>query len=119
MRGKKWNKPIKGEWASTLVGYIQTLEEKVSPEWKKVGEVMESFGLTYTRGGGRHLMLADMCRKGILEMKKFRIIDVTGRRIMPINHYRIVKKPSVSAKETSRKATASSKSLPSRKHTPK
>ena len=119
MKDKKWNKPIKGEWASTLVGYIQTLEEKVSPEWKKVGEVMESFGLTYTRGGGRHLMLADMCRKGILEMKKFRIIDVTGRRIMPINHYRIVKKPSVFAKETSRRATASSKSSLSRKHIPK
>jgi len=37
-------------------------------------------------------MLADMCRKGILEMKKFRVIDITGRRIMPINHYRVVKK---------------------------
>jgi hypothetical protein len=119
MNLKKWNKPIKGEWASTLVGYIQTLEEKVSPEWKKVGEVMESFGLTYTRGGGRHVMLADMCRRGILEMKKFRIIDITGRRIMPINHYRIVKKPSASAIKTSRKATASSKSSPSRKHTPR
>jgi hypothetical protein len=116
MRGKKWNKPIEGEWASTLVGYIKTLEDKVSPEWKKVGEVMESFGLTYTRGGGRHLMLADMCRKGILEVKKFRIIDVTGRRVMPINHYRIIKKPNASATETSRKATASSKSSPSRKH---
>jgi hypothetical protein len=80
---------------------------------------MESFGLTYTRGGGRHIMLADMCRKGILEMKKFRIIDVTGRRIMPINHYRIVKNPSASSKETSRKATASSKSSLSRKHTPR
>jgi hypothetical protein len=92
---KKWNKPIKGEWASTLIGYIKDLEDKVSPEWKKVGEVMESFGLTYTRGGGRHLMLADMCRRGILEMKKFRVIDVTGRRIMPINHYRVVKKLSL------------------------
>ena len=92
MRRKKWNKPIEGEWASTLIGYIKDLEDKVSPEWKKVGEVMESFGLTYTRGGGRHLMLADMCRRGILEMKKFRVIDVTGRRIMPINHYRVVKK---------------------------
>ena len=99
MKGEKWNKPIKGEWASTLVGYIQTLEDKVPPEWKKVGEVMESFGLTYTRGGGRHLMLADMCRKGILEMRKFRIIDVTGRRIMPINHYRIIKKPISSSKQ--------------------
>ena len=119
MNSKKWNKPIEGEWASTLVGYIQALGDKVPPEWKRIGDVMESFGLTYTRGGGRHLMLADMCRKGILEMKKFRIIDVTGRRIMPINHYRIVKKPSASATKTSRKATASSKSSPSRKHTPK
>jgi hypothetical protein len=92
MRRKKFNKPIKGEWASTLVGYIQTLEDKVTPEWKTIPEVMESFGLTYTRGGGRHMMLDDMCRKGILEMKKFRIVDITGRRIMPINHYRVIKK---------------------------
>jgi hypothetical protein len=118
MKREKWNKPIEGEWASTLIGYIKDLEEKVSPEWKKVGEVMESFGLTYTRGGGRHLMLADMCRKGILEMKKFRVIDVTGRRIMPINHYRIVKKPSASVTKTSRKEIVSSKSSPSRKHNP-
>ena len=91
MNKKKWNKPIKGEWASTLVGYIKDLEDKVSPDWKTIPEVMESFGLTYTRGGGRHLMLADMCRKGILEMKKFRVIDITGRRILPINHYRVIK----------------------------
>ena len=91
MNKKKWNKPIKGEWASTLVGYIKDLEDKVTPEWKTIPEVMDSFGLTYTRGGGRHLMLADMCRKGILEMKKFRVIDITGRRILPINHYRVIK----------------------------
>ena len=91
MNKKKWNKPIKGEWASTLVGYIKDLEDKVSPDWKTIPEVMESFGLAYTRGGGRHLMLADMCRKGILEMKKFRVIDITGRRILPINHYRVIK----------------------------
>ena len=119
MNKKKWNKPIKGEWASTLVGYIKDLEDKVTPEWKTNPEVMDSFGLTYTRGGGRHLMLADMCRKGILEMKKFRVIDITGRRILPINHYRVLQKPSASATETSRKATALSKSSPSRKHTPK
>jgi hypothetical protein len=99
MKGKKWNKPIKGEWASTLLGYIRTLEDKVPPEWKKVGEVMENFGLAHTRGGGRHLMLADMCKKGILEVKKFKIVDVTGRRVMPINHYRIIKKPISSSKQ--------------------
>lgn len=110
MNKKKWNKPIEGEWASTLVGYIKTLEDKVSPEWKKVGEVMESFGLTYTRGGGRHLMLADMCRKGILEMKKFRIIDVTGRRIMPINHYRVVKKLPLPRNKTVRNRKTSTNS---------
>jgi hypothetical protein len=92
MNRKKWNKPIKGEWASTLVGYLKTLEDKVSPEWKRIEQVMKSFGLVHTRGGGRHLMMADMCRKGIVEMKKFRVIDITGRRIMPINHYRVVKK---------------------------
>jgi hypothetical protein len=117
MKQRKPNKPIEGKWASTLIGYIQTLEDNVPPEWVKIGEVMENFGLTYTRGGGRHLMLADMCKKGILEVKKFRIVDVTGRRIMPINHYRVVSKPSASAIETSRRATASSKSSPSRKHT--
>jgi hypothetical protein len=30
MRRKKWNKPIEGEWASTLIGYIKDSEEKVS-----------------------------------------------------------------------------------------
>jgi hypothetical protein len=99
MRDKKWNKPIKGEWASTLVGYLKTLEDKVTPEWKKVDEVMKNFGLMHTRGGGRHLMMADMCRKGILEMKKFRVLDITGRRVMPINHYRVVKKPISSSKQ--------------------
>jgi len=94
MKQRKPNKPIEGKWASTLIKYIKTLEDNVPPEWVKIGEVIENFGLTYTRGGGRHLMLADMCKKGILEVKKFRIIDVTGRRIMPINHYRIVNKPS-------------------------
>jgi hypothetical protein len=72
----------------------------------------------HTRGGGRHLMMADMCRKGILEMKRFRVLDITGRRVMPINHYRVLKGANASATETSRKATASSKSSPSRKHTP-
>lgn len=110
MNKKKWNKPIEGEWASTLSGYIKTLEDKVTPEWKTIPEVMESFGLTFTRGGGRHFMLADMCRKGILEMKKFRVIDVTGRRIMPINHYRVVKKLPLSRNKAirNRKTTTNS-----------
>jgi hypothetical protein len=99
MNKRKWNKPIRGEWASTLVSYLKTLEDKVTPEWKKVDEVMKNFGLMHTRGGGRHLMMADMCRKGILEMKKFRVLDITGRRVMPINHYRVVKKPISSSKQ--------------------
>jgi hypothetical protein len=98
MKDKKWSKPIDGEWASTLQAYIKTMADKVPPEWKTIPEVMESFGLKHTRGGGRHLMLADMCKRGILETKKFRIIDATGRRILAINHYRIAKKPTSSQK---------------------
>ena len=98
MKDKKWSKPIDGEWASTLQAYIKTMADKVSSEWKTIPEVMESFGLKHTRGGGRHLMLADMCKRGILETKKFRIIDATGRRILAINHYRITKKPTSSQK---------------------
>jgi hypothetical protein len=118
MKDRKWNKPINGEWASTLQDYITTMAEPVPPEWKTIPEVMQSFGLKHTRGGGRHLMLADMCKMGILETKKFRVVDATGRRILAINHYRLIKKPNASATKTSRKATASSKSLPSRKHNP-
>jgi len=98
MKDRKWSKPINGEWASTLQDYIKTMADKVPPEWKTIPEVMESFGLKHTRGGGRHLMLADMCKRGILETKKFRIIDATGRRILAINHYRITKKPTSSQK---------------------
>jgi hypothetical protein len=119
MKDRKWNKPIRGEWASTLQSYLKTLEDEVSPEWKTIEQVMKNFGLMHTRGGGRHLMMADMCRKGILEMKRFRVLDISGRRVMPINHYRVLKGSNASATKTSPKATASSKSLPSRKHTPK
>jgi len=98
MKDRKWKKPIDGEWASTLQAYIRTMVDKVPAEWKTIPQVMESFGLKHTRGGGRHLMLADMCKRGILETKKFRIIDATGRRILSINHYRIAKKPISSQK---------------------
>jgi hypothetical protein len=98
MRSKKWNKPFKGEWASTLQSYVKNLEEPVGKEWKTTSQVMESFGLQHTRGGGRHLLLADMCKKGLLESKKFRILDSTGRRILPIVHFRLVKKPTSSQK---------------------
>jgi hypothetical protein len=116
MKDKKWNKPIEGEWASTLQSYIKTTEEKVPSEWKTIPEVMECFGLKYTRGGGRHVMLADMCKKGILETKKFKILDASGRRVLGICHYRLIKKPSASATKTSPKEIASSKSSPSQKH---
>jgi hypothetical protein len=110
MRSRKWSKPIEGEWASTLEGYINTLADKVPSEWKTIPEVMECFGLKYTRGGGRHMMLADMCKRRILETRKFKVIDASGRRVLSISHYRIVKKPSASATKTSRRAIASSKS---------
>jgi len=106
MKDKKWNKPIEGEWASTLQGYIITLADKVPSQWKTIPEVMECFGLKYTRGGGRHMMLADMCRKGILETKKFKVLDASGRRILPISHYRLIKKPSACVTKISPKAIA-------------
>lgn len=92
MKDKKWSKPIEGEWASTLQSYINTLTDKVPSEWKTTPEVMECFGLKYTRGGGRHMMLADMCKRGILETRKFKVTDASGRRVLSISHYRLVKK---------------------------
>jgi hypothetical protein len=116
MKDKKWNKPIEGEWASTLQDYINTMADKVPSEWKTIPEVMECFGLKYTRGGGRHVMLADMCKRGILETRKFNVVDASGRRVLAISHYRLIKKPNAFATKTSRMAIASSKSSPSRKH---
>lgn len=119
MKDKKWSKPIEGEWASTLCGYIKTLQDKVPEEWKTIPQVLESFGLTHTHGGGRHLLLADMVKRGFLECKRFRVIDASGRRVLPLNHYRIVKQPTSFSTKSSQREIASSKSSPSQKHNPK
>jgi len=31
-----------------------------------------------------------MVQKGILEKRRFKVMDISGRRIMPIDHYRLV-----------------------------
>lgn len=35
------------------------------------------------------MMLIDMVEKGILEKKRFKIPDISGRRILPVDHYRL------------------------------
>jgi hypothetical protein len=43
-------------------------------------------------------MLADMCKRGILETRKFNVVDASGRRVLAISHYRLIKKPTASQK---------------------
>jgi hypothetical protein len=92
MKDRKWAKPIKGEWATALQGYINMQADVVPPGWKKTPDTLRAMGLKYMRGGGRSIMLTDMVEKGILEKKQFRIPDISGRRVLPIDHYRLVKK---------------------------
>jgi hypothetical protein len=37
-------------------------------------------------------MLTDMVENKILERKQFRVPDLSGRRLMPIDHYRLIAK---------------------------
>lgn len=92
MNDRKWSKPIKGEWASALQGYINMQAEVVPPGWKTAPQTLNAMGLKYSRGGSRSIMLSDMVQKGILEKKRFKVMDISGRRIMPIDHYKLVKK---------------------------
>jgi hypothetical protein len=92
MRSSKWNKPIRGEWASALESYISMQAEVVPPGWKRVTETLQAMGLKSIGSGSRSKMLLEMIQKGILERKQFRVADSSGRRIMPIDHYRLVSK---------------------------
>jgi hypothetical protein len=92
MKDRKWSKPIKGEWASALQSYIKIQAEVVPPEWKKTPDVLRAMGLKYMRGGSRSIMLTEMVENGILEKKQFRIPDISGRRVLPIDHYRLAHK---------------------------
>jgi len=53
MKSRKWSKPITGEWASALEGYIKMQADVVPPGWKKTPDVLKAMGLKYMRGGGR------------------------------------------------------------------
>ena len=103
MKSRKWSKPITGEWASVLQAYIKMQADVVPDCWKKTPDVLKAMGLKYMRGGGRSIMLTDMVQKGILEKKQFRISDISGRRVLPIDHYRIVQKPACSKQKTNSK----------------
>ena len=89
MKDRKWSKPIKGEWASALQDYISTQAEVVPPGWKTTAQTLNAMGLKYLRGGSRSMMLIDMVEKGILEKKRFKVPDISGRRILPVDHYRL------------------------------
>ena len=92
MISRKWNKPIRGEWASALESYISMQAEVVPPGWKRVTETLQAMGLKSIGSGSRSKMLLEMIQKGILERKQFRVADSSGRRIMPIDHYRLITK---------------------------
>jgi hypothetical protein len=92
MRSRKWNKPIRGEWASALESYISMQAEAVPPGWKRVTETLQAMGLKSIGSGSRSKMLLEMVQKGILDRKQFRVADSSGRRLMPIDHYRLIKK---------------------------
>lgn len=92
MQDRKWSKPIKGEWASALQTYISTQAEVVPPGWKTTSQTLNAMGLKYLHGGSRSIMLSDMVEKGILEKRRFKVMDISGRRIMPIDHYRLAPK---------------------------
>jgi hypothetical protein len=94
MKDRKWSKPIKGEWASALQAYISTQAESVPPGWKTTPQTLNAMGLKYLRGGSRSMMLNDMVENGILEKRRFKILDISGRRILPVDHYRLAKKSS-------------------------
>lgn len=100
MNDRKWSKPIKGEWASALQAYISTQAEIVPAGWKTTPETLNAMGLKYLRGGSRSMMLNDMVEKGILEKKRFKILDISGRRILPVDHYCLVKKSPSSKQKT-------------------
>jgi len=103
MKDRKWSKPIKGEWASALQSYISMQADVVPEGWKKTPDVLRAMGLKYMRGGSRSIMLIDMVEKGILEKKQFRISDISGRRVMPIDHYRLAQKSACSKQKTNSK----------------
>ena len=92
MRDRKWNKPIRGEWASALESYISMQAEVVPPGWKRVTETLQAMGLKSIGSGSRSKMLLEMVQKGILDRKQFRVADSSGRRLMPIDHYRLISK---------------------------
>jgi hypothetical protein len=92
MKDRKWNKPISGEWASALESYISMQADVVPPGWKRVTETLQAMGLKSIGSGSRSKMLTDMVENKILERKQFRVPDLSGRRLMPIDHYRLISK---------------------------
>lgn len=92
MQDRKWARPIKGEWASALQKYISTQAEVVPDGWKTTAQTLNAMGLKYLRGGSRSTMLNEMVEMGILEKKRFKVLDISGRRILPVDHYFLVSK---------------------------
>ena len=93
MKDKFWAKPIKGEWASALQKYLVVQSDPVPPGWKRTRETLKAMGLKCLRGGGRSVMLAEMVQNGILEKKRFRVKDLSGRRLVMCDHFRLIGKP--------------------------
>jgi hypothetical protein len=105
MKDRKWSRPITGEWASALQEYVKVTGEEVPKGWKNTRETLKAMGIKYVASGGRSYLLQQMVLKGILEKKRFRIPDLSGRRLMMMDHYRL---PSGNKTSGNRKATANS-----------
>jgi len=89
MKDRKWSRPITGEWASALQEYVKVTGEEVPKGWKNTRETLKAMGIKYVASGGRSYLLQQMVLKGILEKKRFRVPDLSGRRLMPMDHYKL------------------------------
>ena len=88
-----WNKmKFEGEWAKTLQKYLLKKQDRVPDGWVKSDEALRRMGFSGNSAGQRNKLLNTMAREGFLQKKDFKIFDGTGRRVVPITHYRITGK---------------------------
>ena len=92
MKSKSWTSTkFVGEWGKTLENYIHRKADKVPKEFITGPMALKKMGLYGAAGGQRTTLLRRMVEDGVLIKKTFRIVDGSGRRITPIDHYAIAK----------------------------
>ena len=90
-KGTWRDKKFTGEWGKALENYIHRKADKVPKEFLTGTEALIKMGLHGSASGQRTSLLREMVREGALIKKTFRIVDGSGRRITPIDHYAIAK----------------------------